>query len=74
MPTLERGNTSAVLTRMEVEVLRAIERHGESKAAAAELGKSSHTIDWHVKNIMKKLGVATRREAILFARDRGLIG
>ncbi|MFN2528774.1 MAG: LuxR C-terminal-related transcriptional regulator [Candidatus Baltobacteraceae bacterium] len=74
MPTLERGGTSAVLTRTEIEVLRALERAGESKAAALELGKSPHTIDWHVKSIMKKLGVSTRREAILFARDRGLIG
>ncbi|MBC5815791.1 MAG: hypothetical protein GIW97_04540 [Candidatus Eremiobacteraeota bacterium] len=74
MPTLQRAGTSAVLTRTEIEVLRALERVGESKAAAVELGKSSHTIDWHVKSIMRKLGVSSRREAILFARDRGLIG
>jgi ATP/maltotriose-dependent transcriptional regulator MalT len=74
MPTLQRAGTSAVLTRTEIEVLRALERVGESKAAAVELGKSPHTIDWHVKAIMKKLGVSSRREAILFARDRGLIG
>ncbi|MDQ6930642.1 MAG: LuxR C-terminal-related transcriptional regulator [Candidatus Eremiobacteraeota bacterium] len=74
MPTFEREGTSAILTRTEVEVLRALERCGESKAAAADLGKSPLTIDWHVKSIKKKLAVKTRREAILFARDRGLIG
>ncbi|MDP9018784.1 MAG: LuxR C-terminal-related transcriptional regulator [Candidatus Eremiobacteraeota bacterium] len=74
MPAIEKSGTTAVLTKTEVEVLRALERFGESKAAALELGKSPHTIDWHVKSIMKKLAVSTRREAILFARDRGLIG
>jgi DNA-binding CsgD family transcriptional regulator len=74
LPTLDAGRTTAVLTKMEVEVLRAIERSADSKAAALVLGKSSHTIDWHVKAIMKKLNVKSRREAIGFARENGLIG
>lgn len=73
IPSGSTETSSAILTRTELDVLRSLVRAGDSKSAAADLGKSSHTIDWHVKTILKKLGVSSRREAIAFARDQGLI-
>jgi DNA-binding NarL/FixJ family response regulator len=74
LPLPERGEKLALaaLTRTELKVLDALARGGTSKSVAAELGRSSQTIDTHVKSIVHKLGCAGRREAIALARAHGL--
>ncbi len=61
------------LTRREVEVLRLLALHQTDKEIAEALFISRHTASTHVKHILTKLGVGTRREAAACAIDHGLI-
>lgn len=65
------GPAFASLTARETEVL-ALLTEGLSNAEIAErLGLSEKTVRNHVSNLFDKLGVWTRAQAIVFARDRG---
>lgn len=61
------------LTRTEVRVLRLLAAGGTSKSIGAELGRSSQTVDSHVKAVIRKLGCSGRREAVALARQHGII-
>ncbi|MBV8246093.1 MAG: response regulator transcription factor, partial [Candidatus Eremiobacteraeota bacterium] len=65
--------TMAGLTPKEVEILRHLGHFSSTKEIAASLGRSPHTVDWHIKAILKKLGCSSRREAIAFAREHGIV-
>ncbi|HST16128.1 MAG TPA: response regulator transcription factor [Gaiellaceae bacterium] len=52
------------LSAREVEVLLLLERHLATDEIAAELGISEHTVRSHVKSMLSKLGVSSRREAL----------
>jgi two-component system, NarL family, nitrate/nitrite response regulator NarL len=52
------------LTPREVEVLAAIGDGLSNKAVARRLGISQHTVKFHVESLFRKLGVATRAEAV----------
>ena len=66
------GEEQAALTPRETDVLRLIGR-GLTLAEAAEvLGLSSQTVGGYVKQIYRKLGIATRAEAALEAARRCL--
>ena len=67
-PALRHG----VLTRREVEVLRLVAAGKSDGDIAAELFISAKTASVHVSNLKAKLGVATRLEAALRARELGL--
>lgn len=62
----------AGLTRREVEVLRLLARHQTDKEIAEALFISPHTVSTHVKHVLSKLGVASRRAAAAYAADHGL--
>jgi two-component system, NarL family, response regulator DevR len=67
----EHGSTPDALTARELAVLRLV-AHGQSNdEIAAELAISSDTVKFHVKNIYRKLGVASRAEATWIAARRG---
>ena len=73
---VERGQERAFdsLTLRERGIL-ALLTEGLSNADIAErLGLSEKTVRNHVSNIFDKLGVWTRAQAIVFARDRGFRG
>lgn len=53
----------ARLSRGQLEVLRLVNRHLNSKEIAAELGISSHTVDQRVRGAIRTLGVTRRSEA-----------
>ena len=81
-PELERlerlaagGHSGAAhgLTAREVEVLRQVAAGATNKAIAAELVLSVRTIDRHVSNILRKLGVSTRAAAAARAHELGLL-
>ena len=55
---------SAMLTPREAEVLGAIGNGLSNKAVARQLGISQHTVKFHVESLMRKLGVASRAEAV----------
>ncbi len=60
------------LTEREREVLDLVAQGRSNTAIAAKLGLSQKTIRNHVSNILTKLQVADRAQAIVQARDAGL--
>jgi non-specific serine/threonine protein kinase len=59
------------LTRREHEVYRLIVAGKATREIAAALYMSPRTAEWHVRNILDKLGVSSRREAIAQAEAQG---
>jgi DNA-binding CsgD family transcriptional regulator len=53
-----------LLTPREVEVLAAIGNGLSNKAVARQLGISQHTVKFHVEALLRKLGAASRAEAV----------
>jgi DNA-binding NarL/FixJ family response regulator len=54
-------------------VLRQVAAGATNKAIAAELVLSVRTIDRHVSNILRKLGVSTRAAAAARAHELGVL-
>nr|MBA3527303.1 response regulator transcription factor [Sphingomonas sp.] len=70
----EHGKSQfAGLTKREVEVLRLLVQRRTDKEIAETLFISPHTASTHVKHLLTKLGVDSRREAATIAADQGLI-
>lgn len=67
------GAAGAELTARETEVLGLLARGLRISDAAAELGLTRHTVAGYVKVIYSKLNIASRAEAALEARRRGLV-
>jgi DNA-binding NarL/FixJ family response regulator len=60
------------LSARELEVLLLLDQHLSTEEIAARLFISEHTVRSHVKNLLAKLGVSSRREALeQLARARG---
>ena len=62
-----------LLTPREVEVLAAIGNGSSNKAVARRLGISQHTVKFHVESLLRKLGAASRAEAVHKGLSRRLI-
>jgi len=62
-----------VLTPREIEVLAALRDGLSNKAAARRLGISPHTVKFHVEALFKKLGVASRAEAVVKGLKRQIV-
>ncbi|MBD8080314.1 response regulator [Cellulosimicrobium arenosum] len=60
------------LTPREVDVLAALGRGLSNQGVAAELVISEATAKTHVSRVLAKLGVASRMQAAIVARDAGL--
>lgn len=61
------------LTQREIEVLREIAKGKANKEIAQTLSITENTVKDHMKNIMAKLRVAARTEAVTAAVQRGII-
>lgn len=61
------------LTPREIEVLREIAKGRANKEIASQLAISENTVKDHLKNILGKLHVAARTEAVTAAVQRGII-
>jgi NarL family two-component system response regulator LiaR len=61
------------LTERENEVLRQLAHSGTNKQIAAALCVSEETVKTHVGNILSKLHLAHRTQAVLYALKRGLV-
>jgi two-component system nitrate/nitrite response regulator NarL len=62
-----------LLTPREVDVLAAIGNGSSNKAVARRLGISEHTVKFHVESLFRKLGAASRAEAVHKGLRRRLI-
>lgn len=70
---LAMRNTFEELTPREVQVLGELAKGKANKEIADALGISDHTVKDHLKNILGKLHVADRTEAVTAAIQRGII-
>jgi DNA-binding NarL/FixJ family response regulator len=69
----ERAQASLGITEREREVLQLLANGRSNKEIAAQLGLSPNTVKTHVASLFEKLRVARRTEAILLARELGLV-
>jgi DNA-binding NarL/FixJ family response regulator len=58
----------------ELEVLRLIRDGHRNKQIAARLGIAETTVNFHIKNLVGKLGANDRTHAVTIALKRGLLG
>ena len=63
----------SMLTLREVDVLGLVAQGCSDKEIAAQLSISLHTVKSHLRNILAKLQVNSRREAAWLARNKGLL-
>ena len=61
------------LTEREVEVLRLVAKGLRNKEIARVIGRTEGTVKVHLKNILQKLGVEDRTEAVTLSLQRGII-
>lgn len=69
-PTNAKG--VAELTKREKQVLEQMARGRGNDVIAADLGLAEQTIRNYITNLYEKLGVHSRTEAVVWARERGL--
>ena len=55
---------ASALSARELEVLLLLDEHLSTDQIAARLFISEHTVRSHVKSLMRKLGVSSRRQAL----------
>jgi DNA-binding NarL/FixJ family response regulator len=68
----QRRTGEPTLTAREREVWRALARGLSNAEIASALFLSEHTVRFHVHNLLGKLGLKTRAEAIVAAHRRGM--
>jgi DNA-binding NarL/FixJ family response regulator len=61
------------LSAREVEIVQLISSGLIAKEIAGKLNLSTHTIYTHRKNIMKKLGIGSTSELVLYAVNEGIV-
>lgn len=69
----EEREEDGSLTEREQEVLAQVARGASDKEVAEALTISLNTVKSHMRNILTKLQVSTRREAARVARNKGLV-
>ncbi len=73
-PAVEPPSSSAeALSARELQVLHLLDSELTGPEIARELFVSRNTLSSHTKHIFTKLGVTSRRAAVLRARERGLL-
>ncbi|AXI01102.1 DNA-binding response regulator [Sporosarcina sp. PTS2304] len=61
------------LSSKEQEILAGVSKGLTNKVIAMDLSMSQRTIEYHLTNIFSKLGVNSRTEALLKAKEFGLL-
>lgn len=62
------------LSEREMEIVKLISKGNSSAQIAGGLNISLHTVNSHRKNILKKLGLKSPTELIIYAAERGWVG
>ncbi len=73
MTAWARGELPSGLTKREMEVLTLVAEGLSNREIAQQLWVTTRTVEFHVSNILKKLGVASRVEAALWVKEQGNI-
>lgn len=71
-----RNNATKIqtsLTRREIEILDLVAKAMSTKRIALALNITLETVKWNLRNIFSKLGVSSRYDAMIWARNNGLI-
>ena len=63
-----------VLTRRQIEIVRLLAAGETTDSMAADLGITIDTVRNHVRNVLQRLGVHSRIEAVAEAQRRGFLG
>ncbi len=63
----------AEFTARELDVLRLLAEGLDTGTLADRLGIASHTVEWHVRHLIEKLGVHSKLQAVIAAARMGLI-
>ena len=72
-PSPQRAEPRQSLTEREIELLRLVAEGMSNKAIAQTLSISENTAKYHIRNILRKLGVQNRTEAVTQAIRAGLL-
>jgi DNA-binding NarL/FixJ family response regulator len=72
LPTEEPDGPLSRLSRRELEVLDLVAQGRTNREIAARLVLSEHTVNRHVANILRKLGLTSRTAAASLAGRHGL--
>jgi two-component system nitrate/nitrite response regulator NarL len=63
----------AEFTSRELDVLRLLAEGRDTARIADDLGIAPHTVEWHVRHLIEKLGVHSKLQAVIAAVRMGLI-
>lgn len=67
---VEQGSAITTLSAAQIDTLRLVYAHKNSKEIARIMGVSSHTVDERIRTAMRKLGVDSRiRAALIIAAN-----
>jgi len=69
----KRDDEDNQLTKREIQLLRWMVEGYSNKAIAQQLFISENTVKYHIRNILQKLDVQNRTEAVSYALREGLI-
>jgi two-component system, NarL family, response regulator DevR len=68
-----RKKLHAEFTPRELEVLRLVADGQDTASVARRLGIAPHTVEWHVRHLIEKLGAHSKLQAVVTAARLGLI-
>ena len=68
-----RQKLSAQFTPRELDVLRLLAEGHDTATLASRLNIAPHTVEWHVRHVIEKLGVHSKLQAVIAAARVGLI-
>jgi two-component system nitrate/nitrite response regulator NarL len=71
--TLDHRRLAQQFTARELEVLHVLAEGMDTIDMSRHLGIAKHTVEWHVKHLIEKLGVHSKLQAVLAAARLGMI-